>query len=1250
MPQFLRSLLHAESEANGLPADGIHVAERFSAPDGGEDAHICWEGDPERTPHLPSRYTQFQIKTGDITPARAAKEVLTKDGNLKEKVRTALEAGAHYVLLCTTSFTAKKADAIAERVRESVRRVGFAVAPRRIHVQDADQLAAWTNNYPALVTWLKERTQSMSKGPFRSWTQWADQTEHLFSPLVEDERLPALKSRIISRVSTPGTFVRVVGAAGVGKSRLVVESFRPPDDQNTHNQDIPMHEFVLYADQSEVEETSVCGAVRKLADAGARAIVVVDDCPQKTHQRLVGMVTGSRSRLSLVTIDNDEAYSASPHDGSTVTVDLAPPSVTEGIIDRELPSLPSDDRRRLFLFSRGFPTIAVRVANAWAEHKPVPYSTDMHFVEIFVTGRSDPEPDFAIRTAMLIAAFGKVRHASGHSEAAILARWGRRISPADMHVAIERLIDRGVVQRRGRDIVLQPRPVAMRLTERQWREWTSEQRMEVLTGDVDPSLRANAARQLEWINDTDIAKSVAALSLSANGPLDGYDQLCRPGNSEVLYRLAAVDAELAVDCTRRALDDVRDLRSVEGELRRDLVETIERIAFRAETFNEAASLMLRLAVAETDHVISNNATGQFAAFFSLLGGATEADGNMRTAFLRDAINTNDSRQRAVVIEALLAGVTTMGSWRLVGAEIHGSRPALKSWVPATRKDAAVYVTTCVELLAHEATASDEVGLEAKASLGRELRSLVSFGLINVVERVVEKVRSVTGGWSEAIEDLGHFIQFDAAGAAPDIPNRVRALIELLQPTTLSERIHDLVSNMSWDYPDGEDLDYEEQTRRQLETVQSIAAEALRDISVLAAQLPQLSRGSQRWAGEFGKFIGVRIESPKEWSQRIATAIRETPDEDRNFDLLAGFLEGLSERDSDAVDAFKRYVVQSPDLAPTLPSICSRLGLVDGDILLAIDALRAGNLPPWSLRLWARGSMLSSLPTKSLAPLFDELFSYGTQGICTTVELMGMLAHGDSQRLEGLRPQLIQLAQCIPKTDLAPQAAMINHHATTIFRWLLDRGRNDDDACTLALILSSGFADDEASRHAVDLISPLLPDLLSGFPEIAWPLIGQHVMKRNFAAWHVRNVLSGAISVHGEGSSPPILNLPADTLFAWCSAHPEEAPACAAEMLPFLSSDDADGDEPSLDPLFRRLLDQFGDREDVLEAAWSNMHAFSWVGSLTNYFARYLRPLGTLHDHPIPRVARWAKRIGRLLEQEIEQEKARDDEYEASSEI
>ena len=90
----------------------------------------------------------------------------------------------------------------------------------------------------------------------------------------------------------------------------------------------------------------------------------------------------------------------------------------------------------------------------------------------------------------------------------------------------------------------------------------------------------------------------------------------------------------------------------------------------------------------------------------------------------------------------------------------------------------------------------------------------------------------------------------------------------------------------------------------------------------------------------------------------------------------------------------------------------------------------------------------------------------------------------------------------------------------------------------------------------------------------------------------------------------------------------------------------DAPEGTLHPVIARLLGEFGDRKDVLQAVESNIHTFGWSGSRTTYYAPFKEPLGKLLQHPRPEVRRWAKIMLRQLDDVVANSHKEDEEREA----
>ena len=1069
---LLRRLLVAEARANGLPADGVHVASNVTTADGGEDGRINWPDGPERTDYLPGRFCQFQLKAGQIGPSAAANEVLTRSGALKDMVRDALEQGGTYLMLCGHSYTQAQVAKRRKRIIDAIKDAGLSIRDEQVAFRDADQIAEWVNRHPPVASWVLEQTQPGLLGSLQSWSQWAGRYEHDSSSWVEDKRLSELRAQLRKTVATPRSVVRVVGLAGVGKSRLILEALGPIEE------DTSLSDIVLYALESEAGSRAIKKDVQNLSNSGGRAVVVVDGCDAELQRDLSGMVRHSGSHLSLVTIE-DRFAECGVSNGMLEVVE-APKSVIEGIVDQISPGHPSEDRRRLIHFSKGFPKIAFGVCESWNANTPIAHTTDDDLVKSFVLGRGLHEPGITLKTAKLLAAFGVVRFGdSDDLSMAEIAPLGQDLSEDKFYASVDDLVHRGIAKRYGRDAVLQPMTIALKLAELQWRAWQPACWDRVLAGTMSSKLKISAARRLTLLNTTNTAVKVTNHVCRLDGPLNGWEGISQLGHSEVLSFLAEISPAVVVRLIEDSLHEV-ELGAVDGDVRRNLVGALEKIAFNSTTFEDGARLLLRLAVRENESW-DDNALGQFAALFPVFLGNTAASAQPRLAMLDEAADSDDPAQRLVAVDALTKGVETSHFSRFVGPETQGARPALHPWRPETWGEARAYVDHCVEKLAELALQGDEAGAKARVHLGQEFRSLVGFGLIDTVERVVKRVcDSVDCRWTEAQESLGHFLRFDSGDQSDDVASRVKRLVEELEPASLASRVRFLVTEMPWGYPCGEDLDFDERDKRQLEAISNLAADIVAQPQVLDELLPQLSKGDHRHAWSFGKAIAESEDSACDWFIRIRTAIVEVPEEERNYELLAGYLVGLSETAPDAVEAFKREAAVSRSYAPVLPMICGHLGIKPFDVQLVVSALNAEILPPWHLVQWTTGRKLEAVSARSLTSLFDLLLDRNAETYAIAVELLNMYGYPDRDRLNSVRRHLLKAAENV---DRWPQS--LTHRSSPCFErimaWMLSKGRADADARATALILAQKLTS-MVQRGNEEFVKPLVPaHCLPSFP-------------------------------------------------------------------------------------------------------------------------------------------------------------------------
>ena len=1257
--ELLRRLLSVEAQANGIPLDGIHVSSNIAAADGGEDGRISWQGSPDRTVYLPSRVCQFQLKAGAITPSKAGREVVARR-KVKSMVRTVLEDGGHYVLLCTRRYTQQKIERREERIHTALTGAGLSVAPERIHFRDADKVANWVNAYPSVAIWVQEKVGLRRSALFATWDHWSGRSEHSV-PWVEDDRLPRLRGAIRERLTLPGAYLRVVGLSGVGKSRLCLEALRGAGGDPVAKR--PMRDLVMYAVQPEVPSRTLPGIVDQLAASGARAVVVVDDCDPESHDTLVSLARRTGSGVSLLTID-DQIPAEPATDTHTVRIAEAPMSVVEGVVKHVAATLRTFDRQRLARMADGFPEVAIRIgadAGTTQFFDPRPE----RLVNSFVLGRDTPEGDLLLRCAMLLAAFRVLRVEpaipawpnSSHTQRtedylAPVAALGRGLTQEDLHAAAQRLEARGILKRRGGLGSIQPRPIAIRLAERQWREWDRGKWDRVFSGELGSGLTRVAAERLAQMGGRPIATEVAKHVCRDGGPLDSG--VGRSARADILSCLTQVDVSAVAEHIERYLDDHPDPSLIGDGERHGLLRALARIAFPTQTFKVGARLMLCL-LEVRDGAYSEHVARPFTDLFPSVWGATEADGNARLAFLDQALAASDAARLTYLARALASGCDLGGHLSAIGPEVHGSRRTLNRWHPATQTELREYVGGCIARLATLAIREDDIGVGCRKELGGSVAHLIRHGFIDDVEQSIQRVVGAGHRWTLALRQLhGVFVHFsEAVGDAT--AQRVRSLIDRLAPTDLSDRVRTLVTEPPMHHEWSVEADAEHRAAFRAE-IEALSEELLRVPGVLHELLPTLSSGRHANADELGESLANRAQSPLKWLDPIVEAFEATPEAERSHALFVGFAAGVVAVDGDQTEAIKQRAIGSSALAPAFPELCRRIGLTSADISQGIDGLALGTIPSSAMMSWMRPETLAPLPHEAVADLLNALFGHDATSFAIGVTTLWMMTRDEDRkskeaqesrlRIADFRPQVLAMARNSGRwraRDSQARTPPADWCFAQIMLRTLRAGREDDHARETALAFSKALAYGRRNAWLDPLgqtLRDVLRELLSGFPGIAWQLIGAEIVANERFA----RLMKFSLRERGEPycDHPPILALSEEVLLAWCHASPERAPAFLTGCLPVLAAPDESA-TPPLHPVMSRVIDEFGERSDVREEFEHGLSPKGVYSSLADHHASQEGALATLRNHRTPEVRRWARRLHRQTRRVIASERVDDEE-------
>lgn len=1196
---FCDALIRSHAAALGVPDSEVETTNAVNDPDGGVDTRVrCpMAGDPSGWFR---EKTAWQYKGQPFENVDKNFADLLKGAFLQECVR----AGFAYRLAVADSLTSDQRSRWENRLQNRIEELNPSAPPPRV-VTAAD-LSELANRYPAFV--LLNFHPDVSKNAALHLAAWkktfARTTPHFVEIPVWEGVSERLRTHANFGVAAASAVLTVQGEAGVGKTRLTYETLAT----------VPGAEgLVLYCD----DVSDALALVRYIAkQREMRAILVADECGPEDRLSLMRLADGFAERIRVIAIDNSQVRAS----GRNPELSLSNMSVESlrTVLAANFPEVPDERRARYADLAKGFPRFAAdlcRNDKAVAPHGHLGPAAGS--VGEYLEGRLSQEEWRALNALALVTKLGFAGDVRDELSALCATLGLDRNEVESQLLQIRR--GPGFVVRAGRYLYVSPEIIAVAAFHSAWGWWGKDDPEAFLQRFPQPLLssfqnrvkksaseevrRVCAAYFRRWSHSLDIhqlrdlATTRRFVALVETSPADHLPSLRR------LVEESSRDALLAI---------TGESRGGEWGPRRALVWLMEALVQFPENFSDAERVLLRLALAESEPEISNNATAIWRQLFRVYLSGTATAFSERFARLQQHWRDPDSAVRELVLRAVDGALSPFPT-RTVGPTTVAGRIPPPEWSPQSQDEQLAAYRSMVELLGEVMRTDASLRSNAAKILIQHTQSLLEFQLLREVRAAFASTRLLDDERAELLEEIDSYLRYDADGkesaeevgeagtvtpSAHDVES-VRQWRTELAGTSLHDRLVVLVGRQGFSTARYED---EAGWQQQLDAV---AAELLADPAALTTELPYLMGGSVAAAGELGAYLGRR-DAKASVCDTLLTAALPGP----HRALARGYLFGL--------------MSEHPAHSPMLNAWLNARESVDPEAV-AEFALSAGPLEhalQRVLRLYDAGRL-------PVGYLHERNFAVrepiGPEGLSQLLQRLAVAA--ERGEVTAVRVGLDSLSMRVPyRADKGVLALLGEHPDIVKHTWsLLEAGARLEsarldrwDSITLHLgrldpLRAARFTCSMMFEHHAsyrDEGERVLKDIAGHSPEEVMQAIGESILDRK-----------RGIAFYVGKHRPLFEAIPVDVVTRWLEKHGVEAARKVARHLPvpYLN-----GTQPVVPPLTAWVLSTFEGDDRTFREFCLGVHSLQWyVGDIAAQHEAEAEVARRFLDHELRRIREWA---------------------------
>lgn len=1211
----------------GLPPAPVTWGGDQRAPDGGIDVRVQLSGrDTQGTP-FSRNSVGFQVKATKMRESEIRNE-MCPGGLLRPAIRELIQERGAYIIASSDS-------AADGEYKKRVAAMKAAAASEAGHEQaefdyyDARRLADWTNQHPGVVAWVR----SQLGRPLQGWQphgQWADTRGGKAQPFLPDDKHrlsdPHDRERSLSLIEglihvrrvlgIGGSSVRLTGLSGVGKTRFaqaLFEESAAPDPLSPG--------LAVYTDTSHSPDPSPLAVLDELLASRRHAVLVVDNCGSQLHNQLTARCKVS-DRVSLLTIEYDIREDL-PLETNVFQLEAASPELIKKVIEQQFPHISQVNVRTITEFADGNSRVAIALANTMDSKGSLAGLTDRElFDRLFWLGKEvQHELKVAAEACALVYSFDGENMEGELGQLAALA--GE--PPPALYRRVNELQKRGLAQRRGRWRAVLPHAIANTLA-RQALDAIPyaliEQKLVVGQG----RLLRSFSRRLGYLHTSEIAVGIVREWLSTGGLLGDLGQLS-PLLLDVLTNIAPVDPSAALEAIKRAVKGPRsdEVLAPSNLSRSRLVRLVRSIAYDKEFFEDCLDILVAFARAEPEDNKNDPTRPVISSLFTAYLSGTHASTHQRADWIRQAIRSDDAQLQAIGLEALSSALESHHFSSHYSFEF-GARVRDYGAYPRG-KAAREWFETFIQLIAEVADGDGSMAERAQDLLAQRFRSLWTFaGMADALEAAAGPLLDT--GWERGWLAIRQTIRFDGKSLPADTLARLRELEKRARPQTLVGRVKAIVLNghsVDVDFADGESTSkgYERAEQAARELGELVAADQVTFKKLLP--LVVANRQGRQWM--FGAGLAAKTDSLEDCWGALVDAFESTPEDQRNVQVLRGFLSMAFERDRAVFEQILDKAMVRVSLARWVPVLQLSAPLDDRGCLRLLTSMDNPAVPAWVFQYLSFGRATHTVEDERLAQMLQRL-SIKPDGLGVAIDILYMHIH-DNPNPIGARLNDVAL-NLIANAPFAKNDHRLDHELAGVIERFLIGPDSEPSARQVLTAIREGLANYTLSRYD---LNDTLAALFRVHPSMALDiLVGDepdaedtYFRRRSLAGGHRSGALAG-ISI--------------EALLNWCREGSPERWRHVAPLVPaFEAWDDQSNLRWSKQAL--ALLQQSPHPDQVAEALVEVIEPTSWSGSRADAIRQRLPLLDQLADvlgsEHEDRLARWRSNVTQTIEREARRE-------------